>query len=153
MRLKRGEREGGANGKAAKRWREAGKRFEEVVGSSVDKDTVPYGLSAGARNDRVRHFGRRARRYSDTRDHAVPTEAAGALDRDRRGDQRPVGRASGQSTVEFAIVTAGFLAATVALGAMWRVFGGGVMVEHALAVASHHTQAVAPTTLADLFLY
>lgn len=48
---------------------------------------------------------------------------------------------------------AGFLAATVALAAMWRAFGGGILVEHALAVASHHVQSVAPATLVDVFLY
>ena len=59
----------------------------------------------------------------------------------------------GQSTVEFAIVTAGFLAATVALSALWHAFGGGLLVEHALSVASHHIQSVAPATLVDIFLY
>ena len=59
----------------------------------------------------------------------------------------------GQSTVEFAIIAAGFLAATVALGTMWQAFGDGLLIEHALAVASHHIQAVAPTTIADIFLY
>ena len=55
--------------------------------------------------------------------------------------------------MEFAIVTAGFLSLAIALGVMWRVFGGGLLVEHALAVASHHIQLVAPATLADVFLY
>lgn len=59
----------------------------------------------------------------------------------------------GQATVEFAVVTAGFLAATVALSALWHVLGGGIVVEHATAVASHHIQLVAPATLADIFLY
>ena len=60
---------------------------------------------------------------------------------------------SGQSTVEFAVVTAGFLAATAALSALWHVLSDGMLVEHALAVASHHVQAVAPATLVDIFLY
>ena len=51
------------------------------------------------------------------------------------------------------MVTAGFLAATVALGALWHAIGDGLLVEHALAVASHHVQAVAPATVADIFLY
>ena len=51
------------------------------------------------------------------------------------------------------MVTAGFLAATVALGALWRVFGDGLVMEHAVAVASHHVQAVAPATVTDIFLY
>ena len=42
---------------------------------------------------------------------------------------------------------------TVALASLWHLFDGGVIVEHALSVASHHIQAVAPATIADLFLY
>lgn len=59
----------------------------------------------------------------------------------------------GQSTVEFAVVTAAFLCVTFGLAAMWRAFGSGMVVEHALAVASHHVQAVAPAAIADIFLY
>lgn len=55
--------------------------------------------------------------------------------------------------VEFAVVAAGFLAGAAALAALWRVFGDGVVVEHAIAVASHHVQAVAPATIVDIFLY
>lgn len=55
--------------------------------------------------------------------------------------------------MEFAVITAGFLAATLALDALWHALGDGLLVEHALAVASHHIQAVAPTTIADIFLY
>lgn len=55
--------------------------------------------------------------------------------------------------MEFAVIAAGFLAATVALMALWRVLGDGLVVEHALSVASHHIQAVAPATMADIFLY
>ena len=51
------------------------------------------------------------------------------------------------------MVTAGFLAATVVLSLLWHALGGGMLVEHALAVASHHIQAVLPTTVADIFLY
>ena len=59
----------------------------------------------------------------------------------------------GQATVEFAVIAFGFMAVTVALMAVWRALGDGVFVEHALAVASHHVQAVAPATLVDIFLY
>ena len=55
--------------------------------------------------------------------------------------------------VEFAVVTAGFLALTVALATLWHAFGDGLLVEHALAVASHHIQSVAPATITDIFLY
>ncbi|MBR3182636.1 MAG: hypothetical protein IKF56_08400 [Eggerthellaceae bacterium] len=62
-------------------------------------------------------------------------------------------RERGQATVEFAVVAAGFMAVTIALSVMWKAFGGGLLVEHALAVASHHIQAVAPVTIVDIFLY
>lgn len=48
---------------------------------------------------------------------------------------------------------AGFLCLTVALAALWRALEGGLIVEHVLAVASHHIQSVAPVTVLDLFLY
>ena len=50
-------------------------------------------------------------------------------------------------------MTVGFLAATLALSALWHALGGGLLIEHALAVASHHIQGIAPATLVDLFLY
>ena len=60
---------------------------------------------------------------------------------------------SGQSSVEFAVVMAGFLSLTVALSALWHAFDGGMFVQHAINVASHHIQSVAPVTVTDLFLY
>ena len=51
------------------------------------------------------------------------------------------------------MITAGFLAATVALGTLWHALDGGIVIEHALAVASHHIQATTPVTIADIFLY
>lgn len=59
----------------------------------------------------------------------------------------------GQATVEFAVVTAGFLAATIALGALWHAIGDGLLVDHAVAVASHHLQTAALSTVVDIFLY
>ena len=46
----------------------------------------------------------------------------------------------GQGTVEFALVTAAFLAAVIALGALWRGLEAGMFVDHALMSASHHIQ-------------
>lgn len=60
---------------------------------------------------------------------------------------------SGQGTVEFALVTVGFLAVVVACGALWRALGDGAFVEHALTSASHHVQAAMPGSIADVFLY
>ena len=59
----------------------------------------------------------------------------------------------GQSTVEFAVVAAGFIALSAALALLWHSLSDGLVVEHALATASHHVQAVFPTTVADIFLY
>ena len=50
----------------------------------------------------------------------------------------------GQGTVEFALVTAAFLAAVIALGALWRGLEAGMFVDHALMSASHHIQMTMP---------
>lgn len=59
----------------------------------------------------------------------------------------------GQGSVEFAVVTAGFLVVALTLGLLWRALEGGLFVEHALVAASHHVQGVSGGSLADLFLY
>ena len=51
------------------------------------------------------------------------------------------------------MVAAGFIALVVALGALWRFAADGTLVQHALAAASHHLQAVAPAFVTDIFLY
>ena len=48
----------------------------------------------------------------------------------------------GQGTVEFALVTAAFLAAVIALGALWRGLEAGMFV-----------QMTMPGSVADVFLY
>lgn len=60
---------------------------------------------------------------------------------------------SGQSTVEFALVTATFLVVIVGLGALWRLASGGALVEHALATASHCIERASPQAMADVLLY
>ncbi len=59
----------------------------------------------------------------------------------------------GQSTVEFAVVTAAFLALCLGFGAMWHGISGGMFVEHALSSASHHVQGISPQAAADVLLY
>ena len=59
----------------------------------------------------------------------------------------------GQSTVEFAIVAAAFIAITIALGALWQFFNGGSLVDHAVANASHHISDVLSFAVNDIFLY
>lgn len=104
----------------------------------------------------VCHSGRRAGGHRDPGHHGVQAQAPGIVERDCRWHKRLVGNLAdthGQSTVEFAVIAAGFMSLTVALSAVWHLFDGGLLVEHALAVASHHIQTVAPATIADIFLY
>ena len=65
----------------------------------------------------------------------------------------PSWQVRGQSTVEFAVVMAGFMSLTVALATLWHALDSGLILNHVLAVASHHIQAVAPVTITDIFLY
>ena len=130
------------------------------MGVDDDAHETAASFESGAGNDGIRHPRRRARGNSDSGNHGVPAQVAGAVERHCGRHQRIVrkGKAKlasrkGQATVEFAVIAAGFLAVTVALMAFWRVLGGGLLVEHALAVASHHIQSVAPATLPDIFLY
>lgn len=156
MRLNRLERKGDGNDRYRSIGRLDGRAVSEVVCASEFARGTADALDERTGDDGVCHLGRRARRDCDSRDYGVPAKVARALERHRRGDKRLVVLLkddSGQSTVEFAIVTVGFLAVTAALAAMWRAFGDGVLVEHALAVASHHIQSVAAATLVDIFLY
>ena len=59
----------------------------------------------------------------------------------------------GQSTVEYAIIFAAFLALVIALGALWNLFDSGLVVDHALQSASHHLREVAQGAWLDVFLY
>ena len=107
-------------------------------------------------HDGVRDPRRSARGHRNPGDYGLPPQARATLERHRGWNQRVIGRLlsrSGPATVEFAVIAVGFLAVTVALMALWRVLGDGLLVQHALAVASHHIQAVAPVTIVDVFLY
>lgn len=125
---------------------------------------VPWGYACApaspvdsrSRDDRIRHPRRRARGHRDSGNHGLQAQTAGIVERHRGWHQRLIRRvagAKGQATVEFAVVAAAFLVATAALMALWRVLGDGLFIEHALAVASHHLQLVAPVTITDVFLY
>ena len=67
--------------------------------------------------------------------------------------ERRVSSNAGQSTVEYAVIFAGFLALIIGLGAVWRLFETGLVLEHALQSASHHLQQVAEGAWLDVFLY
>ena len=57
----------------------------------------------------------------------------------------------GQSTVEFAIVTAAIIVIVVALGAIWRLGDEGIFVDHAVSSASHHLEEAAAGIVGDVF--
>lgn len=109
-----------------------------------------------ARHNRVRNprwdlGGHRYCRY-----HALSAKAPRIMERDSRRYQWSVRvheRELGQSTVEFAIITAGLLALVVALGVLWNALNSGLLIEHALAAASHHLVQVPAAFLADIFRY
>lgn len=126
------------------------------LGEDVNAHARGFAIGRWSGHDGVRDSRRRARGYSNLGDHGVSPQVAGALECHCGWHQRAVKRLvgeSGQATVEFAVVAAGTLAVTVALMALWRALGDGLLVQHALAVASHHIQAVAPVTIVDIFLY
>lgn len=60
---------------------------------------------------------------------------------------------SGQSTVEYVVITAVFVVMLTVLGMLWRTLEDGLFVEHALLSASHHVQLTFPGNVADVFLY
>lgn len=109
------------------------------------------------RNDRVRDPGRRIGRLGHRRDHALQAEARRALERHRRRDQWAVTQIlrdeAGQSTIEFAIVTAAFVGILVALGLLHDVLTNGLVLDHVLASASHHLQDAPAPFIADIFKY
>lgn len=58
---------------------------------------------------------------------------------------------SGQSTVEFAIVTAAMLVVVIALGLFWNLGDDGIFVDHAQSSASHHLEDAAAGIVGDVF--
>ena len=68
------------------------------------------------------------------------------------GDKAGV-RHAGQSTVEYAVIFAAFLALVLALGVLANFLDAGTVVSHALASASHHVQSAVSGGFGDVFLY
>lgn len=60
---------------------------------------------------------------------------------------------SGQSTVEYAVITAGVVALIAGLGAVWHGLESGLVTSHALASASHHLSGVPASFVVDIFRY
>ncbi|MBR5260389.1 MAG: hypothetical protein IKV48_08000 [Eggerthellaceae bacterium] len=58
----------------------------------------------------------------------------------------------GQATVEYVVVLAAFVCVLWGLGALWRLYESGTIVDHALLAASHHIQTTA-MGLVDAFIF
>lgn len=113
-------------------------------------------IGARARHNRVRHTRWDPRGYCHRCHNAFPTEASRIMGCHCRRDKwslRSRRRSLGQSTVEFAVVTAGLLALVIALGVLWRALDQGLLVEHALSAASHHLVEVPAAFIADIFRF
>jgi Flp pilus assembly protein TadG len=61
--------------------------------------------------------------------------------------------ASGQGTVEYALVLFAFLALVAGASSVWRMLESALPVEHALQSASHNVSAAAPGAFSDVFMY
>ena len=155
VRLSNRKGRGGWNGCLVENVGMCGGRLEKALGRSNGSTAANCELNEGPGHDGVRDSRGRAGRDCHLGDNCFSPPTSRVVGCDLGRNQQPVGSRGerGQSTVEFALVTAGFIAAAVALSTMWHAFGDGVLVEHALAVASHHVQAVAPATISDIFLY
>lgn len=57
----------------------------------------------------------------------------------------------GQSTVEYAIVSAALLVVVLALGLLWNLGDDGIFVDHAQSSASHHLEDAAAGIVGDVF--
>lgn len=109
------------------------------------------------RHHGVRNFGGSFGCYRHLGHNGVQAEDPNALGRNCDWNQQLATDAScrllGQGVVEYAIVTAAFVAVALALGAFWRLLHQGAFVEHAFAAATYCLQAAWPAAVADLFLY
>lgn len=131
-------------------------RYDKGVGAGDNAFAQLVALHIGTGHDGIRDLSRRFGCDSHPGHHGVPSQIAGTVECHCRWNKRPVTALRderGQATVEFAVIAASFLVVTVALAALWHALGDGLFVEHALTVASHHIQAVAPVTIVDIFLY
>lgn len=64
-----------------------------------------------------------------------------------------VHRSSGQSTLEFALITFAFLSLLVALSALWNALSKGVFQTHVVEAASHVIQSEFVESLQDIVVF
>lgn len=141
---------------------------ENIRFGSEEGDGSPYAyakryeIRTRTRDNRICHPGWRARSDRHHSHHGVQAKDPRTLGCHRYRDQQSLRKVcilfgrkgrSGQSTVEFAIITAGLLAFVIGLGALWHALDSGLLVEHALVAASHHLVDVPAAFLADIFRF
>ena len=66
---------------------------------------------------------------------------------------RKMRNCAGQSTVEYALVLAAFLAVLIGLGALAHLFAEGTVANHALFGASHHVAGNVAGAILDVFAF
>lgn len=142
-----------------------GKSERRIIG--LDDLALQKGPSCIIRTgyDRVCHLSWRSCGDRDTGDNRVPSTIAGTMGFDSEWDQqsldsllvqarRPIQeQEAGQSMIEYLVVFMAFIAVVGALGSLLDLFGGDLVIDHALQSASHHLRDVAQGALLDVFLY
>ncbi len=126
------------------------------IGTSYNKILDADEVKKGSGHNRICNFSRSSRSYCHNSCCCFSCQDYRSLVRYFYKYQSIIGRIcknAGQSTVEFAIVAAAFLAITVGLGALWHFLDAGMLVDHAVANASHHISDVLSFTVNDIFLY
>ncbi len=135
---------------------------------------IKTNLPTRPRNNRIRHFGGSFGCYSNTCDNGLQAKNSGAVGRHhiwhpitlktylRRGKDADawfkkalmgkLDEGRGQSTVEYALISAAFIAIVIGLGALSDLFSGGVVVDHAISAASHGIQNLVGGAV-DVFSY
>lgn len=107
-----------------------------------DEGRVPAASEDAAaqwtRHNGVRHPCRGFGGFGHSCHHSFSPQIGGALDRDSRWYKQFVADTSGQSTVEYALVTGALLVVVVGLWAIRELFFQDVSAQHVLASASHH---------------
>lgn len=131
--------------------------YVRPLGKSYLRRSASTPKRARSRNDRICHFGRRARCYCHFGHYGFSAEDPRALDGNQRWNHGALARLrlneEGQSTVEFALVTFAFVALCAGIASLWHGLSGDTLSAHGLMAASHHVILTLPGGLADLFLY
>lgn len=135
---------------------------------------VTYRKPTRSRDDRICHFGRRLSGHRHTRNNHIQAENSRALECHNYRDTRSLkaffkrGKEAdmwfkkalmgklkgdcGQSSVEYALISAAFIAIVVGLGLFSNLLSDGVVVSHAINAASHGVKEIVGGA-ADVFSF